>query len=97
MEYELTVNNLHIVNSYRVRKWNMRKELQRIKDDAGPGQTRVFWRSIFSLKMEWICHNFLYNVGYQRERTRDSDLDYPCDRPEWQYIVCALLVWLFVW
>jgi len=97
IEYELTRNNLHIPDSYRVRKWNMKKTLRTIKESAKPGQTIVFRRSFFSLKMEWICHNFLYGIGYKRDRTKDTDLDNPCDRPEWQYIVCGLLVWIFVW
>lgn len=97
MEYTLTRNNLHIVDSYRIRKLRMGKVLREIKASAHPGQTIVFRRSFFSLKLEWICHNFLYGIGYKRDRTKDTDLDNPCDRPEWQYIVCGLLVWLFVW
>ena len=97
MEYTLTRNNLHIVSGYKVRKWKMRGELQRVWKAARPGQTIVFRRSFFSLKMEWICHNFLHMVGYKRAQTADPDLDNPCDRPEWQYIICGLLVWIFVW
>lgn len=97
MQYTLSANNLHIYNSYKVRKCKMRSELRGVERAATPGETFVFERSIFSLKMEWICHNFLYNVGYERDRTKDADLDNPCDRPEWQYIVCGLLVWIFVW
>ena len=78
-------------------KWQMRRQLKLVRDFAEPGETIVFERSIFSLKMEWICHKFLYRVGYERERTKDADLDNPCDRPEWQYIICGLLVWVFVW
>lgn len=97
MEYTLTYDNLHIVSGYKIRKWNMRKELKKVRKAAKPGETIVFGRSIFSLKMEWICHNFLYNVNYKREQTADPDLNNPCDRPEWQYIICGLLVWLLVW
>ena len=94
--YYISRNNLHIIESWRVHKWQMRRVLQAIKANA-PGATIVFRRSMFSLKMEWICHKFLYGIGYQRERTGDTDLDNPCDRPEWQYIICGLLVWIFVW
>lgn len=97
IEYSLTYDNLHIKDSYKVRKWNMRKTLKDIRDNAQPGQTIVFERCLTSLKLEWICHNFLYNIGYERERTKDVDLDNPCDQPEWEYIVCGLFVWLFVW
>ena len=97
VDYSLTYDCLHIEDSYKVRKWNMRKTLKEIRDTPQPGQTIVFERCLTSLKLEWICHNFLYNIGYERERTKDVDLDNPCDRPEWEYIVCGILVWLVVW
>ena len=95
--YILTLRNLHIFDSYKVRKTMMAKELREIRNATVPGETVVFERSIFSLKMEWICHNFLYRVGYARERTRDVDLDNPCDHPEWLYILCGLIIWILVW
>lgn len=53
-------------------------------------------RSLFSLKMEWAVHNFCYMIGYKRERTRDVDLDYPCDKPEWIYKICGMICWIFI-
>lgn len=96
-EYDCTKTCVTIYDSYKVRKWNMYAVLRHIRVECPSETTDVFKRSLFSLKMEWICHNFLYNVGYQRDRTKDVDLDNPCDHPEWEYIVCGLLVWLFVW
>ena len=95
-EYRVTKDCVTIYDSYKVRKWNMRPVLKRIRRDTDV-ETDVFKRSIFSLKMEWICHNFLYFVGIERERNKDVDLDNPCDQPEWEYIVCGLIVWIFVW
>ena len=95
-EYAVFPNDVQIIDSYKVRKWYMRSVLKNIKRDH-EDETTVFERSIFSLKMEWICHNFLYNVGYQRERTRDVDLDNPSDHPEWIYILGGMIVWIFVW
>lgn len=99
MEYKLTRNNLHITDSYKVRKCRMRKELKDIRQSAidSGTDTIVFDRCLTSLQMEWICHNFLYMIGYERERTKDCDLDNPCDHPEWMYIVSGIVVWLFVW
>ena len=94
--YNLGPDCLTIYNSYRVPKCAMRKVLKQIQRD-NKSDTKVFERSFFSMKMEWICHNFLYAIGIEPDRTRDVDLDNPTDRPEWQYIVCGLLVWILVW
>ncbi len=99
MIYKLDLTNLHIWSSYRIHKKDMRRELKSIAENAAEQGviTDVFQRSFFSLKMEWIAHNFLYKIGYKRDQTKDVDLDNPCDHPEWLYIICGLSVWLFVW
>lgn len=93
--YEISAHNLCIRDAYRVRKCDMRGWLKKIRE-AEPG-SEVWRRSLFSLKMEWLCHKCLYLLGYQRARTRDADLDNPCDRPEWVYCLCGIIIWLFVW
>lgn len=93
--YEISAHNLRIRDAYRVRKCDMRGWLEKIQK-ADPA-SEVWRRSLFSLKMEWVCHKCFYLLGYQRARTRDADLDNPCDRPEWVYCLCGILIWLFVW
>lgn len=95
-KYIVGKTNLKIYDSFRVQKCDMRSVLERIKAE-NTKETTVFNRSFFSLQMEWICHNFLYGIGYERKRTKDVDLDNPSDRPEWVYCICGMLVWLFVW
>ena len=96
-DYVVVWRCVSIFDSYKVRKCTMRRVLKNIRKADGDN-TNVFKnRSLFSLKMEWICHNFLYNIDYQRWRTEDCDLDYPADHPEWLYCLCGFLVWLFVW
>lgn len=85
---------LTIYESYKTPKKEMYSILDKIRFDEG--MKPIFERSNFSLKCEWIFHNFLYNIGILRDRTKDADLDNPCDRPEWVYKVCGILVWLFV-
>ena len=94
---ELTYNCLTIYDGGKVHKRAMGKILRAVRKNAEPGATIVFERSLFSLKKEWICHRFLYMIGYQRERTLDVDLDNPCDHPEWLYMLCGCLVWILVW
>lgn len=95
-DYCVTSHCVTIFKSYKTRKCTMFRVLKKIRKDDGD-KTNVFERCLFSLKMEWICHNFLYFVGYERERTQDCDLDNPSDHPEWLYCLCGFLVWIFVW
>lgn len=85
---------LTILDSYKVRKRDFQKTLNQIK--ALHGKKKIFERSDKSLRREWITHNFCYLIGYQRQRTKDVDLDNPCDKPEWVYKLIGLLVWLFI-
>ena len=85
---------LTILDSYKVRKRDFKRELADIREREG--ELPIFRRSGFSLRMEWTVHNFLYAIGYQRQRTKDADLDNPCDRPEWVYEVVGVLVWLWI-
>ena len=85
---------LTIFNSYKYPKSWFRPVLQEIKD-AYPDM-KIFERSMCSLVNEWATHNALYALGYQRERTKDVDLDNPCDHPEWMYDIIGNLVWIFL-
>lgn len=82
--------NIHIEDSYLIRGRYFSSILREIECEVTER------RSMFSLKKEWAVHNFLYKIGYKRERTKDVDLDYPCDKPEWVYEVLGSLVWIFV-
>lgn len=96
MKYTVTTHNVHIEDSYKIKGRNFGKALDEIESQTYYGQTDVFDRSRFSLKMEWAVHNFLYMIGYKRSQTRDVDLDNPTDHPEWLYCVIGMLVWIFI-
>jgi len=87
-------STLTLYDSYTVSKHDFQNTLNQIK--ALHKTKPIFQRSDFSLKMEWTVHNFLYQIGYKRERTKDCDLDLPCDKPEWIYKVIGIMVWLFI-
>ena len=72
-------NNVHIVDSWKYKKEDFEHILESLAF-IHKNTCNVFkYRSIKSLKREWVVHNFLYNIGYQRERTKDADLDWPQD------------------
>jgi len=87
---------VHIEDSYLVSKRDMQDFLEGIRSSHG-GETIVFdARTMKSLVCEWIVHNFLYSLHLYRSRTKDVDLDYPSDKPEWVYIAIGTIVKPFV-
>lgn len=87
-------DTLTIIDGADAGKLFMEDFLKNVK--AAYASAPVFKRSIRSLKYEWVCHNFAFRIGYKKAHTKDVDLDYPCDRPEWLYIVFGWFAWLFI-
>lgn len=97
MDYQVLPCNIRVYDSYKIRRCKIFSALKEIKKEKG-NETYVFdYRSNFSLGMEWSVHNILYRLGYKRSQTKDVDLDYPCDHPEWLYEVLGVLGWIFLW
>lgn len=95
MHIEITTNNICIIDGAEVKKEQFPVILhiiRRVYDDCEV----LNKRTDFSLKMEWAVHCFLYRLGIKRARTKDVDLDYPCDKAEWLYKLIGCLVWLFI-
>lgn len=83
--------NIHITDSAFISKRDFDKELDKYNDsEVAKHRTR------FSLKMEWAVHNFCYTIGYKRKQTKDVDLDWPCNLPEWIYEIVGCLIWIFI-
>lgn len=97
IKYALSTSNLHIEDSYKVPAIDFREVLRYISDE-NPNAILFKARCIFGMQLEWAVHNFLYKIGFQRDRTRDVDLDYP---QKWYYSVgyflCGLLVYPILW
>lgn len=97
MNYNVTLYNVHVDDSYKIRNFGICKALKEIREKENQNTLVFDDRSIFSLAMEWAVHNVLYRFGYKRAQTKDVDLDTPCDKPEWLYEVLGLLCWIFFW
>ena len=95
-EYQAVVGNIHILDSYKVSKHDFKEVIEKIAED-NPLCLVQKNRSMFSLKMEWATHNFLYKIGFEPDRTRDVDLNWPM---KWwiqlAYEICGVLTWLFI-
>lgn len=93
MQITKRMSNIHIPDSYKVRKRDFKAVLATFTD--AEAQEVKAHRSMYSMKCEIIVHNFLYHWGIQRERTKDCDIDYPCDRSPWIYCVLGTILWIF--
>jgi hypothetical protein len=93
--YIVTDDNLKIIDSYKLSKKYFSAEIKSIRDIYP--DSKVWNRGIPQMCLELACHNFAYNVGFQRERTKDTDINYP--QSFWEralYAVVGVLVWVFV-
>lgn len=64
--------NCHIVDSYKVTSSKEMKEFINANLRIAPFNIR----NALSYVHEWKAHNFLYKIGYKRERTKDVDLNF---------------------
>lgn len=81
MTYNLTMDNLHIEDSYLVDSTDdMYLFLSNCMTEMP--ESNVWKRSFCSLKNEWVTHNLLYKLHIYRSRTKDVDLNYP---QKWYY------------
>ena len=85
-----STNNIHIEDSYKyVHIKDMKEVLMYIKS-----QNPTWPRSMFGMINEWRAHNFLYNIGIYKDRTRSVDLE---SNIKWYlnigYFCLSLLYW----
>ena len=72
----ITDNNINIENSYKIETRSEMSELLYAIKHNHP-ECNVFKRKWNDLISEWRTHNRLYKIGFKKERTQDTDLNYP--------------------
>lgn len=82
LEITLSTNNIHIENSHNVELPIVMDEIltllrKEVEDTGITIDTPLNHRSNASLIREWIAHNNMYILGYEVERTKNVDLNYP--------------------
>lgn len=83
---------LHIKNSHLIQtKKEIKDLLNQIHtcDEYKKLQAAGYTRTLESEYREWKGHNFLYNIGYKRERTGSVDIDN--NEPQWRRFAYAVL------
>jgi len=61
MKYIITKHNLHIEDSYKLKKKEIKSALEEIKSINS--DSLIWKRSMFSLVMETVAHKVLYKLG----------------------------------
>ena len=93
MLINVSKNNIHIEDSYKV---NKREDMQMILNDIRAKhsleESDVLKRTDKSLIREWRTHNILYSLHLFRSHTKDVDLNYPQSKlVEICYAIVSLL------
>lgn len=95
LNYSVSENNIHLEASFTVPKGDFERELSAIRDQHP--DSKVWNRTIKSLKNEWAVHNAFYALGVFKSRTSHTDLNWP---QGWifriGYAVLGKLFWPFI-
>ena len=94
-EFIVSLNNIHLESSFRVRKDDFESELEAMRERHP--ESLVWNRSIDSLKREWAAHNAFHAMGIFRSRTGHMDLNWP---QPWfvrlGYALIGRIIWPFI-
>lgn len=75
MDVKVTDRKIKLIGSHSVSKVRFDAELNDIHERF---PSHVIWkRSMDSLRREWAAHNLAYNLGIRRDKSADTDLNYP--------------------
>ena len=93
--YYINDSNINIKNSCKISKKSFQNIINEMRSKYVNSVLQN--RLDYSLKMEWAVHNFLYNLGIQKSRTKDVDLNYPQNwREKLLYNVLGPIAWLLI-
>lgn len=73
--YNMTKENIHIKDSYKIRNVSEMKEILELIGSEALRRCIPYKRSINSWLREWKAHNYLYDMNYEKDRTGSVDLN----------------------
>lgn len=95
MNHTISLNNIHLISSFEINKKDFERELIVLREQHP--ECHVWKRSIKSLTREWAAHNAFHSMGILRNKTADTDLNWP---QNWLtrigYSVVGAIVWPFI-
>lgn len=75
LTYKVSKGNLHIENSYTIRKVSVMKQIIGHIMESVPSDYPVRQRTMTGMILEWSSHNLLYRLHYRPEQTKSVDLN----------------------
>jgi hypothetical protein len=75
IEYTLSKNNVHIVNSYKIKKKAEMNDIVKLIRAEATKKGFKYKRSNSSWVTEWRAHNYMYDKKMDRSRTGSVDLN----------------------
>ena len=95
IQYKVSPNNNQLKYSYESSKDVFERELEAIR--AEHPDCLVWNRSMESLKREWAAHNAFHALGLVRNKTADTDLNWPQNwLSRMGYTIVGSLAWRFI-
>ena len=73
--YKLSAKNVQIVDSYKIRKQDDMSSILKLIRAEAQKKGFKYKRSHSSWVTEWRAHNYMYDKGMERSRTRSVDLN----------------------
>lgn len=67
--------NMIILDSYRIKTLKEQKEILKCLLEYEALYPTDWDRSLYSMELEWTIHNILYDLDYEKERTKSVDLN----------------------
>lgn len=75
IQYTLSKNNVHIVNSYKIKKKADMEAIVKLIRAEATKKGFKYKRSNSSWVTEWRAHNYMYERGMEKARTGSVDLN----------------------
>lgn len=75
IEYTLSKNNVHIVNSYKIKKKAEMNDIVKLIRAEAKKKGFKYKRTDSSWVTEWRAHNYMYDKKMDRSRTGSVDLN----------------------
>ena len=96
VETDITLNNTHIKDSYKIPKCYIKDVLRALMKEVDNPSVAINRIPLNKMIEEWKAHNLLYELHIARNRTKDVDLDiFESDLRRFEYKILSKIYDIF--